>query len=132
MSCQLSEEVKEMEHHQTSIVDYLFPFRVFQLILDNMSRHQILDLYDRFSDGAQKELKQVEYNTQLSTIRQEFIWPLFNLKKDLSREVLYLVIKEKFNETLTLVSDTLIHYTQVDKDLRAFKKGTKINKKIVS
>jgi hypothetical protein len=96
------DEANNQTYHYFGILDYLFPYRKFQQILDNLSNYQVIDLYQRMSGAAAGDLRQasIPYDTTLTQIDREYIWPLPTFKKDLSKEVLHLAIKAKFEETV--------------------------------
>lgn len=110
-------------HQNYEVLDYLFPFRMFQSIIDNLSNFQIIDLYNRLSGAASNDLRSTSlcYDTALTTIDREFVWPLPVLNEDVSKEVLFLVIKGKFDETVQFLKDSNAHYRRVCQELVAYK-----------
>jgi hypothetical protein len=61
------DEVDE-QYHKIAILEYLFPLKMFNLMLDNLSNHQIIDLYHRYAGQSDESLrnKSVNYDTKIS------------------------------------------------------------------
>lgn len=95
---------------------------MFQSIVDNLSNFQIIDLFNRISGAASTDLRSTSlcYDTALTTIDREFVWPLPILNEDVSKEVLFLVVKAKFDETVQFLKDSNSHYRRVCQELIAF------------